>query len=319
MKAAQDARVPRSGSAARGGAERQLAAAAHAAGAEVARLDAHQHFWRLARGDYRWLAPSLAPLYRDFEPAELAPQLAAAGLNASIAVQAADSAAETRFLLELAHATPFVAGVVGWVDLAAPDAVRAIESLAEDALVLGLRPMLQDLPDERWLLRAELAPALDALESAQLSFDALVRPQHLPVLRAFVEARPGLRVVIDHAAKPRVGGPWEGRARWRSELRALAAHPQVCCKLSGLATEAAPGAARADYAEVVDHVLECFGPARTLWGSDWPVLELASDYASWWQLCGELLAGLSAHERQQVQGGSAAEFYRLAPKGRGRA
>jgi len=155
------------------------------------RIDAHQHFWRLARGDYGWLTPDDHPaIYRDFTPDDLAPLLAAVGVERTILVQAAPSLAETEFLLEVATATPFVAGVVGWTDLEAPNARATIEALSRNPKLLGLRPMLQDLNDDAWILRASITPALDAMKDASLTFDALVKPRHLGNLGKLIDARP---------------------------------------------------------------------------------------------------------------------------------
>jgi len=278
----------------------------------VPRIDAHQHFWRLSRGDYGWLKPELGPLYRDFEPSDLRPLLARAGVSRSIAVQAAPSAAETDHLLALAGREPTIAGVVGWIDFEAPDALAEFERRRATKHLVGLRPMIQDLEDERWMLRPALRPVFDALEQHGLAFDALVRPQHLEALVELVERHPRLRVVIDHGAKPaiREGASWAGRARWEERLRVLAA-AGAHVKLSGLLTEARPGAGFDELAPFVELLLEAFGPARVLWGSDWPVVLLAADYERWWRLSLQLLRGLSASEQARVFGGNARDFYRL--------
>ncbi len=276
------------------------------------RIDAHQHFWRLARGDYAWLKPELGALYRDFEPADLAPLLARAGIAQSIAVQAAPSAAETEHLLALAARTPFVAGVVGWIDFESPHALEDLARLAARPKLVGLRPMVQDLADVRWMLRPALRPVFEALEKRALAFDALVQPQHLEALVELVERHPGLRVVIDHGAKPaiREGAGWAGRARWEERLRVLAA-AGCSVKLSGLLTEARPGAGFDELAPFVETLLEEFGAAHVLWGSDWPVVLLAADFERWRELSLQLLRGLSPGEQARVLGGNAREFYRL--------
>jgi L-fuconolactonase len=265
------------------------------------RVDAHQHFWSLHRGDYDWLTPDLEPLYRDFGPKDLEPLLAEAGVERTIAVQAAPTLAETRFLLALASRSPFVAGVVGWVDLESADAVDRIEELAADPLLVGLRPMLQDLPDPDWILRPAVAPALERMAELELVFDALVRPVHLPRVARLVERHPRLRVVIDHGAKPETR-----EARWESDMRRLAdagAH----CKLSGLLTEVSadqvPGYAAC--------LIEWFGSDRLLWGSDWPVLTLAASYREWWELTRDLLADLDADARAAILGHNAVRCYGL--------
>ena len=277
-------------------------------------IDAHQHFWRLDRGDYRWLTPALGAIHRDFLPADLEPALAEAGISRTILVQAADTDGETDFLLGIAAETPFVAGVVGWVDLedrASPDRIRELSGRPGFA---GVRPMIQDIEDPGWMLRSDLAPALECLVELDLAFEALVRPIHLTPLREFLRRNPGLRVVVDHAAKPLVRRPasaWSGFGAWRADLAAIARDSSACCKLSGLATEAAAGWTAADLRPYVDVLLETFGPARILWGSDWPVVVLAGGYRPWWEATERLLEELAAEDRRAILGGNAARVYRL--------
>jgi len=278
------------------------------------RIDAHQHFWKLARGDYRWLRPELAPLYRDFGPQDLAPLRARHGIDGSVLVQAADSIAETEFLLALAAEDATILGVVGWVDFEAPDAPDTLARLARNPKLVGVRPMLQDIPDVRWMLRDKLAPAFRALVELNLAFDALVQPPHLPHLVRLVECWPDLRVVVDHGAKPVIsaGLRWPARAAWGADLRALAAHPRLCCKLSGLVTEASPDWSDADLAPFAHELVEIFTPQRTMWGSDWPVVDLAGGYSRWYESAHALFAGLHAGERRALFGATAAEFYGLS-------
>lgn len=273
------------------------------------RIDAHQHFWRLSRGDYGWLTQSFGPIYRDFLPDDLRPLIAAEGISRTVLVQAAPSAEETAFLLSLAEAEPFVSGVVGWADLEAPGAPDVIRRLAEHPALLGLRPMIQDIPDEGWMLRPALAPALNAMVEAGLTFDALVKPHQLPNLRRFLASYPNLRVALDHGGKPDIAGG--GFGAWADEIRAIAKESAAVCKLSGLVTEAAPGWTLKDLRPYVDLLLEAFGPARLMWGSDWPVLTLNCDYAGWRVTAEALLDGLSEAERTLVFGGVARTFYRL--------
>jgi L-fuconolactonase len=276
------------------------------------RIDAHQHFWRLDRGDYGWITPDLAAIHRDFGPGDLAPLLAAAGIGETILVQAAPTDAETRFLLHTAWATSFVAGVVGWADLAAPGAPDAIARLAEDASLVGIRPMIHDIPDPDWMLGPALEPAFRALIELDLTFDALVRPRHLPSLRVLLARHPDLRVVIDHGAKPDVAG-WgrsrEARADWAEAMQGLARATTAACKLSGLVTEAGPGWRAGDLQPYVEHLLECFGADRVIWGSDWPVVDLAGGYAAWWDATRACLAGTSVDEQAKILGGNAARYY----------
>ena len=273
------------------------------------RIDAHQHFWQLAARNGAWPPAQLAPIYRDFLPPDLAPLLAQHGVARTVLVQSLPSELDTQFMLDLARKHDFIAGVVGWADLKHVDAPARIAALAADARLKGLRPMLQDLDDPHWIDDAALAPAVAAMLAHGLSFDALVLPRHLPALLAFAERFPDLPIVIDHGAKPEIAHAT--MAPWRSDLARLAALPQVHCKLSGLVTEAGPGWDSARLQPYVDHILAVFGPGRVIWGSDWPVLDLASDYGHWIAACEQLLAGLDGAALADVFGRNAQRFYRL--------
>lgn len=280
---------------------------------EPVAIDAHQHFWSTGRDDYGWLTPDSGALYRDYGPDDLAPLLEVSGIGATILVQAAPSLAETRYLLEIAARTPFVAGVVGWADFTAPSAASDIGALAADPLLVGLRPMVQDIEDDDWLLRRDLAAAIAAMAQHRLVFDALVHPRHLPRLAAFLDRYPGLRAVLDHGAKPFIrAGIFDP---WRADMAAVAARPGIVCKLSGLATEATPDWTAATLRPYVDHLLAVFGPERLLWGSDWPVLTNAGSYGRWHDAASELLGELSGAERAAVFGGNARAVY-CAHRGR---
>lgn len=271
-------------------------------------IDAHCHFWRLDRGDYGWLAGvggPLAPLRRDYLPTDYP------GEARLIVVQAAPTLAETLFLLELAAQDPRIAGVVGWVDLTAAGAVAELGLLAAHPAFKGVRPMLQDIAATDWLITAPRPDAVAALTRLGLRFDALVTPRHLAMLDRFAAANPDLPLVIDHAAKPLAGD----LAQWSRDMTALARHRHVHCKLSGLLTELPPAvltdplpALRA----VFDPLLDAFGPDRLIWGSDWPVLTLATSHADWLALTEVLLAGLTPAERAAIMGGNAARFYGVA-------
>lgn len=270
------------------------------------RIDAHQHFWRRDRGDYTWLTPDLAPIYRDYLPADLQPHLASAGIAHTILVQAAATVAETRFMLDLAREHGFIAGVVGWVDFESADAPMVIEELAQDSALVGLRPMIQDIPDTEWMLRADLEPAFEAMIDHGLVFDALVKPPHLPALRELAGRHPELSMVLDHGAKPPItSGDVAG---WKRDIASLARDTPMVCKLSGLVTEAG-SADPAVLEDCVHHLLDCFGPARMLWGSDWPVCELVCSYAEWRATTERLLAGLGAAERELLYSETARKTY----------
>jgi L-fuconolactonase len=275
------------------------------------RIDAHQHFWRVSRGDYGWLTPEDHPaICRDFGPDDLAPLLEDAGVERTVLVQAAPTVGETAYLLGLSATAPMVAGVVGWADLEAERAPQAIETMAANPSLLGLRPMLQDLEDDAWILRPSVAPALEAMEAAGLRFDALVKPRHLPHLARMLVDRPGLKVVVDHGAKPDIAA---GKIdEWAAGVRRIAAETPACCKLSGLVTEAGEHWTADDLAPFVDVLLEAFGPARLMWGSDWPVVNEAGGYAAWRSAAEALTERCSADERDLIFGGTAAAFYGIA-------
>jgi L-fuconolactonase len=285
------------------------------------RIDSHQHFWRLARGDYGWLDLAPAALRRDFGPTDLEPLLDACDVQRSVLVQAAPTVSETEYLLEIAQRWPRAAGVVGWVDFTAHDVVQTIDRLRLSPGLLGLRPMLQDLPDAGWMLRDDVGRGLAHMARLEITFDALVKPRHLPSLLVLAQRHPGLRIVIDHAAKPDILGAalaahgtrsvehtpaWEA---WAPHMLALAGHPNVHCKLSGLLTEAGHAWSSGLLEPFVRFVLEHFGPERVLWGSDWPVINAAGDYEGWSRVSRDLLAYLSTAQRQQVMGDNAAAVY----------
>lgn len=273
-------------------------------------IDAHQHYWRVERGDYAWLHDAPASLQRDFLPADLQAQRAAANVAASVLVQAAASEAETRYLFELACADHSILGVVGWVDFEAPDAPSRIDALLRDGggLLLGLRPMAQDHPDPDWLSRPALDAAFDRLQKHDLAFDALVKPAQLPALHKRLQRERGLRVVLDHAGKPEIArGHLDD---WAARIQALAALPNVHCKFSGLLTELAPDMPIDALDPYVDHLFACFGAGRLIWGSDWPVLTLRDSYMHWLELALALARQRAPHALDDIFGRNALAFYR---------
>jgi len=274
------------------------------------RVDAHQHFWRVDRGDYGWLTAKDHPtIAHDFLPADLEPLLKTARIDRTVLIQAAPTEDETHFLLDLADLSPFVGGVVGWVDFEAPDVASRIARLSSRPKLVGLRPMMQDLEDDEWMLRPALAGAVEAMQRGDLCFDALVKPKHLPALTEFLERYPDLAVVIDHGAKPDIAG--DGIELWSTYMRHIARNSVAFCKISGLATEAGPAWSAAALKPYVDVLLAAFGPSRLMWGSDWPVLNEAGSYAAWLSAAEDLMQHLSEQDRAAIFGGTAAEFYRL--------
>jgi L-fuconolactonase len=276
-------------------------------------VDCHQHFWQLSRGDYDWLTSDLTTLYRDFLPDDLKLLLAKNQVQQTIVVQAAPTDQETDFLLGLAEKTDFIAGVVGWVDMAAPNAPQRIKELAQNRWFRGIRPMIQDIEDVNWMLRAELAPAFETLQTLDLSFDALVMPRHLENLLVLLQRYPELRCVINHGAKPDIGNDtWQP---WAEQMSAIARETGAHCKLSGLLTEAGDDASAASLQPYMAHLLRVFGAARLMWGSDWPVLNLAGDYQSWIDMAREFLRDAAPAHEAEIMAGNATNFYRIKREG----
>lgn len=273
------------------------------------RIDAHQHFWELSRGDYRWLTSDLAAIYRDFIPLDLSPLLKAANIDGTILVQAAPTIAETEYLLSIAANTPFVKGVVGWVDFEAPNAVEEIAYLAQNPALKGLRPMIHDIADPNWMLGNSLAGAFEAMIAHGLTFDALTRPQHLKPLKQLLVRYPDLRCVIDHASKPDIAR--NEIEPWASDIAALARETTVYCKISGLVTEATLDWTAGDIIPYTEHLLKTFGPERLIWGSDWPVCTLATSYQNWFETAQDCTLDLTDVEQAQIFGGNAARAYKL--------
>jgi L-fuconolactonase len=272
------------------------------------RVDAHHHVWRLSRGDYGWLTPDL-PIHRDYGLDDLRPLLG--DITATVLVQAAPTEAETDFILDAArNSSGLVRGVVGWTDLLHRDAPARIATLTAEPLLKGLRPMLQDIEETGWILHPGVQSAIEVMCRAGLRFDALVQPRHLPAITQLCIRHPGLSVVIDHGAKPAIAtGGWQP---WADDIAIVARETQALCKLSGLVTEAARGWRADDLRRYVDHLLACFGPGRLMWGSDWPVVDLAGGYARWRGATEALIALLSPDEREAILGGKAVEFYGLS-------
>jgi L-fuconolactonase len=247
-------------------------------------------------------------IHRDFSLADLAPLRERAGVVTSVLVQAAPTVAETQYLLDIASRSDgVVRGVVGWVDCAAADAIPTLTRLARNPLMKAVRPMLQDLPDPAWILRADVGRTLAALPRLGLRFEALVKPAQLPSLLQLFERHPDLPVAIDHGAKPDIAhGEWEP---WAGNMRAAAANPRARCKVSGLVTEAGPGWTIDQLRRYVDHLVECFGPQRLMWGSDWPVLNLTATYPAWFAAIVALTRDWAPDDRTALMGGTARRFY----------
>jgi L-fuconolactonase len=277
------------------------------------RVDAHHHFWDPARGDYPWMTGEAAALRRPFGPGDLAPLLRACGVERTVVVQARMDLAETRELLEIAADAGFVAGVVGWVDLAAPDVGDTLAALREGpggTRLVGIRHQVHDEPDAGWLLRPEVHRGLAAVADAGLVYDLLVRTRELPAAVETARRHPGLRFVVDHLAKPPVAtGEID---EWAAAMAPFAQLPHVSCKLSGLVTEADRATwTPADLAPYVARVLGWFGPGRCLFGSDWPVCTLVAPYERVVEALLECLRDLDHGELDAVMGANAVRVYGL--------
>ncbi|MEV5716099.1 amidohydrolase family protein [Amycolatopsis mediterranei] len=261
-------------------------------------IDAHHHLWDPSRREYPWMAgEAMDPIRRPYTVDDLRAVTKAAGVHATVLVQTVSSEEETAEFLATAAAEPVIAGVVGWVDLTAPDVADRLAAL--EGPLVGIRHQVEGEPDDDWLLRPEVVAGLSTVAAAGLAFDLLVRPSQLPAAAEVALRLPQLRLVLDHAAKPPVAaGDWEP---WASGVAALAARENVVCKLSGLVTEADwSGWDVGHLRRYVDHVLEVFGPARLLFGSDWPVCELAASYEVVLDTAVALTGSLSDAERLAV-------------------
>ena len=277
-------------------------------------VDAHHHVWDPAAADYPWMTDELAAIRRRFDPEDLAPELDAAGFDATVLIQTRASLDETRDFLALAAAIPWIRGVVGWADLTDPTLGTVLRGLRAKATggerLVGIRHQVHDEPDPEWLRRPDVQRGIAAVGDHDLVFDLLIRPRELPAAIETVAAHPDVRFVVDHLAKPEIRtGGWEP---WARGLAALGALPNAWCKVSGLVTEADWTAwTAAEVRPYVDHALASFGPDRLLFGSDWPVCLLAGSYAEVVDLARSLLPSGEA-ERQAMFGGTATAVYRLA-------
>jgi L-fuconolactonase len=275
----------------------------------TARIDAHQHYWHYDPAAYAWLDASMRPLQRHFTPDDAWREMRQAGFERSIAVQVRQSLEETRWLLGLADAHPFIAGVVGWVDLRSPTVEADLDAIAAHRKLIGVRHIVQAEP-EGFLASPEFRRGVARLERYGLTYDVLVYARQLPDAVDFVRALPEQRFIVDHLAKPDIKG--RGHAPWRQHFEALAELPHVWCKLSGLVTEADWGTWTIDHLRpYIQTALDCFGPERLMIGSDWPVCTVAGSYARTMQAMESALDGCTPAERASVLGGTAQRLWNL--------
>ena len=275
-------------------------------------IDAHQHFWVYDSREYEWIDDSMAALRRDFLPHDLKPELDQAGFQGSVAVQARQTIEETRWLLQLAASSPFILGVVGWVDLQSPDVRSQLREFSQNPKLVGVRHVVQGEPDERFMLRPEFLRGIAALEEFDLAYDILIYTKHLKVAAEFVRQFPRQRFVLDHLAKPPIK---DGSLQpWTRGIGELAAFPNVMCKLSGMLTEADWQHWKPEHmAPYLDVAFKCFGPERLMIGSDWPVCSVAAPYSRAMSVVKDYLAHCSAADHEAVLGGNAQRFWKLKP------
>ena len=277
-------------------------------------IDSHHHFWRYDPVEYGWISDSMRALRRDFLPADLRREIEAAGVDGVVSVQARQSLSETRALLEFARANDFIRGVVGWVPLVDRAVRGVLAEFAQDPLLRACRHVLQDEPDDDYMLRPDFNEGLRAVTDAGLVYDILIYERHLPQTLEFVDRHPNQVFVLDHIGKPRIRDA--SFDAWHEAIQDLARRPNLYCKISGMATEADwKRWSEADLAPYLDAVLDAFGPRRLMYGSDWPVCLTAVEYTRWFDIVSGFAARLSADERDRMLGGTATEAYQLKATG----
>jgi L-fuconolactonase len=274
------------------------------------KIDTHQHFWKYNDRDYVWMAAGMDKLRKDYLPADLLPLIDAAGIGATVAVQARQCLEESTWLLQLADEYPFIGAVVGWVDLSSERVVEQLEQLAQQPKFRGVRHVVHDEPDDEFMLRESFLNGLSQLKRFGLTYDLLLFPRHLPIACDVVRRFPDQLFVLDHIAKPPV--LTKEMEPWARELKRLAGFANVSCKISGLVSEATWDSWEArDFEPYLDVVLSAFGPRRLMIGSDWPVCTLAADYTSVINLAGDYIGRLSGDEQHAILEKNPIEFYSI--------
>jgi L-fuconolactonase len=276
------------------------------------RIDAHQHFWNLEKIKYPWLVPAFGPIYRTIEASELEPLLKSNGIDKTVIVQAADSYEDTEYMLETAVQYDWVAGIVGWVPLNKPEeAAKKLEFFTKNPIFKGVRHLIHDEKDPNWVVQPEVIEGLKVLASFGLTFDVVaVLPEHLQHAATLAERIPSLKLVIDHLGHPPIKD--KQMEPWASLIKKAAAYPNVYAKLSGLSTLADWESWSAeDIKPYIDYAFDIFGAERLLFGSDWPVANLAGDYVKVWAETNKALRGRSQAQIDAVLGETAILFYGL--------
>jgi len=275
-------------------------------------IDSHHHFWHPARGDYGWMPVDNPILSRYYGPADFADALHATGVHQTVLVQAAPTVEESEYLLGIADSIPHVVAVVGWVNFEDESQRTTLERLAAHPKFVGVRPMIQDLPDDNWMLRDDVQWAYRAIIDLDLTFDCLGFPRHLDNFRTLLTRFPEMRCVIDHCMKPQIAAHDNSKfSVWAEGMTRLAEDTSAYCKLSGLVTEANTDWSIDQIKPYTNHVINAFTANRIMWGSDWPVVRLRCEYEDVFQLARQLTSDLSLAEQQQIFATSAADFYRI--------
>jgi len=273
-------------------------------------VDAHHHFWHPARGDYSWMPENDPILSRAYSPADLANSLEALDITQTVLVQAAPTVDETEYMLGIADATPHVAKVVGWIDFEDVSQSETLHRLAAHPKFAGVRPMIQDIADDDWMLRDEVQWAYQKITELNLTFDCLGFPRHSNNFLTLLTRYPTMKSVIDHCMKPQFRDHSDSNfQQWADDMTRLAKETNVYCKLSGLVTECDTDWSLETLKPYTDHLLNVFGAERIMWGSDWPVVRLRCEYDNWYELARGLTAELPSSECDRLFSGTASEFY----------
>jgi L-fuconolactonase len=280
-------------------------------------IDTHQHLWVMSERAYSWIAPTYGPLFDDFTPERLAPEIPASGVTASILVQAADTYDDTFYMLDVAAYSDFVVGVVGWVPFERPNEARtAIELFKKNSYFKGFRNLSHDYDnpkygsDPAWILRSEVLKTIGLIEQSGLSFDYVaVNSDHIKNVPVLAKKFPNLKIVIDHFAKPDIAG--KVMEPWASLMAECATYPNVFAKLSGLNTASSPEWNYSDWQPYVDHIISAYGANRTMMGGDWPVCILSGDYVKVWKAQLDVIAKYPEADQEWLCFKTAEKFYNL--------
>lgn len=273
-------------------------------------IDAHHHLWEYNSRDYAWMTDEMAALRRNFVVPELVEAVRESGVDGTVVVQASQTLYETNWLLDLARQNSILFGVVGWVPLTAPDVRAHLEKFGGEPKLKSVRHVLQDESDDFFVLREDFNRGVDLLKQFNLAYDILIFERHLPQTIEFVDRHPQQVFIVDHIAKPRIRENL--LSPWKKNIQELAMRENVHCKISGMVTEADWAAwTEGQLRPYIEVVLSAFGPKRLMFGSDWPVLTLASNYKQWVDTLRRVVSDLSADEQEEICWRTAKRTYQL--------